>query len=148
MDWKRVSERDDSRFRLLKVNGKKRICRQADETMDPIFYVGIVQVMVAQSWSEVFFRGHGLGSLVCAPTYLNAIWYVEVLGDHLYPLMQFCYLHGSSVFQPDNCTSPKCRLVTGLNSVENLWHVLEQGVKYHHTVPKNFTELGTALVNI
>ncbi|GFV46418.1 transposable element Tcb2 transposase [Trichonephila clavipes] len=33
-----------------------------------------------------------------------------------------------------------------LNPIENLWDVLEQGVKGHHTAPTNFTELGTALL--
>ncbi|GFW01713.1 uncharacterized protein TNCV_4086281 [Trichonephila clavipes] len=50
--------------------------------------------MVAQSWSRVFL-GHFLGSLVRVPSYLNAIWYVEFLGDHLHSLMLFCYPHAT-----------------------------------------------------
>ncbi|GFV63354.1 transposable element Tcb2 transposase [Trichonephila clavipes] len=61
----------------------------------------------------VVFSRNCLGSLVRVPTSLNEIRYVELLGDHLHPLMLFCYLHGNGVFQQDNCTSHKSRLATG-----------------------------------
>ncbi|GFX91859.1 transposable element Tcb2 transposase [Trichonephila clavipes] len=56
---------------------------------------------------------HSLGSLVGVSTSLNAIWYVELLGDHLHPFMLFCYPNGNRVFQQDNCSSQKSRLATG-----------------------------------
>ncbi|GFU45846.1 transposable element Tcb2 transposase [Trichonephila clavipes] len=82
--------------------------------------------------------------------------------------MLFCYLHGNGIFQQVNCNSRKFRLATGrlnghssdfsvinwtprsrdLNPIEHLWDVLEQGVKGHHTAPKNLTELWTTLANI
>ncbi|GFW02054.1 transposable element Tcb2 transposase [Trichonephila clavipes] len=37
---------------------------------------------------------------------------------------------------------------TGLNPIEHLGDVLEQGMKGHHTAPTNLTELWTALANI
>ncbi|GFW11538.1 transposable element Tcb2 transposase [Trichonephila clavipes] len=36
----------------------------------------------------------------------------------------------------------------GLNSIDHLWDVLEQGVKDHHKAPTNLTELWTGLANI
>ena len=92
--------------------------------------------------------------------------------SHLKPFMLFCYSHGSEVFQEDNFTSHKFRLVTGsldeltfdwssdfsvlnwpprsryLNPIEHLWDVFKQGMKSHHTAPTKPTELGTALFNI
>ncbi|GFW22494.1 transposable element Tcb2 transposase [Trichonephila clavipes] len=107
-------------------------------------------------------------SLVRVPTYLNAIRYAELLGNHLHPLMLFCYPHGNEVFQQDNCTSHKSRLATGwldehssdfyvinwppgspdLNTIEHFWDFSEQGGKGHHTAPTNLTKLQTALANI
>ncbi|GFU64923.1 transposable element Tcb2 transposase [Trichonephila clavipes] len=124
--------------------------------------------MVVQSWSGVFLRGSFSGSWVCLPTFFNAIWYVELLGDYLQPSMLFCYPHGNGVFQQDNCTSHKSQLATGwfdehssdfsvinlpprspdLNPTEPLWDVLEQGLKGHHTAPTSLKELWTALTNI
>ncbi|GFW37391.1 transposable element Tcb2 transposase [Trichonephila clavipes] len=109
-----------------------------------------------------------LGSLMRVPTSLNAIGDADLLGDHLHPFMLFRYPHDNGVFQQDNCTSHKSRLATGwldehssdfsvinfptgstdLNPIENLWDVLEQGVKGHHTAPTNLTELWKALANI
>ncbi|GFS72349.1 transposable element Tcb2 transposase [Trichonephila clavipes] len=105
------------------------------------------------------------GSLVHVPTSLNAIRYLELLGDHLHPFMLFCFRHGNGIFQQDNCTSHKSWWATGwldehssdfsvvnwslrspvLNPIEHLWDVLGQGVKGHHTAPTNLTEFWTAL---
>ncbi|GFV14185.1 transposable element Tcb2 transposase [Trichonephila clavipes] len=63
-----------------------------------LWHGGSIIVWGAFSW-------HCLGSLVCVPTPLNAIRYVELLGDHLHPFMLFRYR--------DNCTSHKSRLVSG-----------------------------------
>ncbi|GFW89375.1 transposable element Tcb2 transposase [Trichonephila clavipes] len=92
--------------------------------------------------------GHCLESLVSVSTFLNAIRYVELLGDH-HPFMSFCNPHGNGVLRQENCTSHKSWWATGcldehssdfsvlnlsprspeLNPIENLWDVLEQGVK-------------------
>ncbi|GFX22595.1 transposable element Tcb2 transposase [Trichonephila clavipes] len=94
---------------------------------------------------------------------LNAIRYVELLGDHLHPFMLFFYPHGNG-----SCMSNESRLATGwleehfsefsvinwpprspdLNPLVHLWYVLEQGGKGHHTAPRKLSELGEALANI
>ncbi|GFX40056.1 transposable element Tcb2 transposase [Trichonephila clavipes] len=65
-------------------------------------------ILVSRAFSE-----HCLESLVRVSTSLYAIRYVELLGDHLHPLMLFCYPHGNGVFQQDNCFSHKSVLATG-----------------------------------
>ncbi|GFU38331.1 transposable element Tcb2 transposase [Trichonephila clavipes] len=102
------------------------------------------------------------------PTSLNAIRYIELLGDHLHSFVLFCYPHGNGIFQQDNCTSHKTRLATGwldehssdfsliywpprrtdLNVLEHFWNVLEQGVQGHHSAPTNLSEICTALAYI
>ncbi|GFW67448.1 hypothetical protein TNCV_3391191 [Trichonephila clavipes] len=59
--------------------------------MDPACEVGTVQghgdlILV---WGD--FLWHCLGPLVRVPTFLKSILYVELLGDHLHPLMLFYY---------------------------------------------------------
>ncbi|GFV74244.1 transposable element Tcb2 transposase [Trichonephila clavipes] len=117
---------------------------------------------------RVVFTWLCLGYLVRVPASLNAIQYVELLGDYLHPFMLFCYPHGNGVFQHGNCTPYKSRLATGwldehsadfsdinkpprspdLNHIEHLWDVLEQGVKGYHIAPTNLIELWTVLANI
>ncbi|GFX14827.1 transposable element Tc1 transposase [Trichonephila clavipes] len=119
-DWKRVAWSDESRFRLLNINGRLRICRQAHEAMDPACQVGTVQGHGGSIMAWGVFLGHCLGSLLHVPTSHNAIRYVELLDDHLYPLILLCYPPGNAVFQQDNCTSHKSRaghLITNVQHV-------------------------------
>ncbi|GFY12206.1 transposable element Tcb2 transposase [Trichonephila clavipes] len=80
--------------------------------MDPAFQVGAIQGHGGSIMVCGVFLWHCSGSLVRVPTSLNAIRQVDLLGDHLHPLMLFCYPHGNGVFQQDNCTSHKSRFAT------------------------------------
>ncbi|GFU60869.1 transposable element Tcb2 transposase [Trichonephila clavipes] len=81
--------------------------------MDPTCQGGTVQGHRGSVMAWGVFSLHCLGSLERVATSLNAIWYVEFLGDHLHPFMLLCYAHGNADFQQDNCTSHKLRLATG-----------------------------------
>ncbi|GBO18416.1 Transposable element Tcb2 transposase [Araneus ventricosus] len=136
--------------------------------MDPACQVGTVQGLGGPIMVWGVFSWQFLGSLVLVPTSLNAIQYVELMGDHLHPFMLYCHPHGNGAFQQDNCTSHRSRLATAwldehssdfsvmnwpprtpdLNSIEHLWDILEKGVKAHHTTPATLTELWTALADI
>ncbi|GFU55636.1 transposable element Tcb2 transposase [Trichonephila clavipes] len=83
----------NARFRAaLLIRARER--RQAREAMDPACQVRIVQGHCGSVMIWDVYLGHCLGSLVRVPTSLNEIRYVELLGDHFYPLMLFCYPHG------------------------------------------------------
>ncbi|GFW20165.1 transposable element Tc1 transposase [Trichonephila clavipes] len=166
-DWKQVAWCDESRFRLLNADRRLRIWVMAHEAINPACEVGTVQ---RHGGSIIVWEGGlwpCLGSLVHVPISLNAIKFVELLGEHLHPFMLFCFPHGNGVFQQDNCTFHKSRLATGwldehssdfsvinwstkspdLNPIEHLWNILEQGGKGHHTASTNLTVLWTALAN-
>ncbi|GFW14659.1 transposable element Tcb2 transposase [Trichonephila clavipes] len=113
MYWKRVTWTDQSRFLILKIDGRQRILRKDHEDIDPLCQSGHVQ---GHGGSILFcgvFRGSVWNFLVRVPISLNAVMYVELLCDHLHPLKLDCYPHGNGVFQQDNCTSHKFRLATG-----------------------------------
>ncbi|GFX11323.1 transposable element Tcb2 transposase [Trichonephila clavipes] len=167
-DRKRVAWSDESRFRLLNADGRLRILRQAHEAMDPACQVGIVQEHGGSIMARGVFSWHCLRCLMRLTTSRNAIWSVVLLGDHLHPLMLFCYPPGNGVFQQENFTSHKSQFATGwlvenssdfsvinwppgspdLNPIEHLWDVSGQGVKGCQTAPTNLTELWTTLANI
>ncbi|GFY02733.1 transposable element Tc1 transposase [Trichonephila clavipes] len=90
-DWKRVAWSDESLIRLLKADGRLRIWRQAHEAMDPACQVRTVQGHGGSIMDRGVFSWHCLGSLMRVPTSLNAIWYVELLGDHHRPFMLICF---------------------------------------------------------
>ncbi|GBL82581.1 Transposable element Tc1 transposase [Araneus ventricosus] len=167
-DWERVAWSDESRFRLLHFDGRLRIWRQAHEAMDNACQVGTVQGHGGSIMVWGVFSWQFLGSLVLVPTSLNAIRFVEFLGDHLHPFMLYCHPHGNGVFQKDNYTSHRSWLATAwldehssdfsvmnwpprspdLNPIEHLWDVSGKGVKAHHTTPASLIELWTALADI
>ncbi|GBO01235.1 Transposable element Tcb2 transposase [Araneus ventricosus] len=111
-EWTLEDWSDESRFRLLQADGRLRIWRHAHEAIDPACQLGTVQghggsVMVWGVFSWQF-----LGFLVLVPTSLDAIRYVELLGDYLRPFILYCHSHGNGAFQQDNCTSHRSRLAT------------------------------------
>ncbi|GBL84564.1 hypothetical protein AVEN_191038-1 [Araneus ventricosus] len=66
----------------------------------------------AQSWSGAFSIGSFLGYLGLVPSSLNIIRCVELLSDHLHPLMLYCHPHVNRALHQDNCTSHRSRLAT------------------------------------
>ncbi|GFU23426.1 transposable element Tc1 transposase [Trichonephila clavipes] len=112
-DWKRVAWSVESRFRLLNAYRSLRTWHQAHEARDLACQVGTVQEDGGSIMFWGIFSWHCLKSLVRVPNFLNAIWYVDLLVDHLHPFMLFCNPRGNGVFQQDDCTSHKSRLVTG-----------------------------------
>ncbi|GFV56838.1 transposable element Tcb2 transposase [Trichonephila clavipes] len=87
-----VTWSNEPQFRLLNANGRLIIWRQAHEGLD--------------SSCKMF--------AACTDPF-NAIWYVELLGDLLHPLMLFCYPRGNGGFSAKQlCLSQVSRLGTGL----------------------------------
>ncbi|GFT65897.1 transposable element Tc1 transposase [Trichonephila clavipes] len=112
-DCKRVAWSNESRFRLLKADGRWKIWCQAHKAVDPAYQVGTVQERGDSIMVWGVSSGHCLGSLAHVPTSLNAIRYVELLVDHLHPFMLLCYPDGNGDVLQDNYTSHKSRLIIG-----------------------------------
>ncbi|GFU93024.1 transposable element Tcb2 transposase [Trichonephila clavipes] len=126
--------------------------------MDSACQVGTLQGHGCSILVWGVFSWHVLGNLVRVPTSLNVMWYVELLGIIsiclccfvIRTVMEFSskttvslrilgWLSGhSSNFSVVNCP-PRS---SDLNPIGH-WEVLEQGLKCHHTSPKNLTELCT-----
>ncbi|GFT89776.1 transposable element Tcb2 transposase [Trichonephila clavipes] len=94
-DWKQIAWNDESGFQLLNADGRLRIWCESHEAMDFAYQIGTVQGHGGSIMVWGILSWHCLGSLVRVPTSLNAIRYVELMGDHLHPLMLFCYPHGN-----------------------------------------------------
>ncbi|GFW87719.1 transposable element Tcb2 transposase [Trichonephila clavipes] len=129
--------------------------------MDPEGQLGTVQGHSGSIKVWCVYLWRFLESLMRKPTSFNAIRYEEFLGDHLCPLMLFCYPYSNEVSQQVNCTSLKYRLTTSwlddihltffviiwpprspdLNPIEHIWDVLEQDVAGDHAAPMSHTEL-------
>ncbi|GFV05273.1 transposable element Tcb2 transposase [Trichonephila clavipes] len=150
-------------YSIPRIQGWLRIGRPAHEAPDAACWVETVQRHGGSFiiWSVLSW--HRLVSLVRVPNSLNAIRYVEFLGDHRHPFMLFCYPHGNGVFLARqlhlsqvllDVHSSDSSVINGpprspdINPIEHLWKVLEQGMKGHHTALTNHTELWTALANI
>ncbi|GFW72382.1 DDE_3 domain-containing protein [Trichonephila clavipes] len=118
--------------------------------------------MVAQSWFRMFFRG-AVWNLWCVyqpPSMELSTWSCWVITS-----IRLCCSVISTVKEfSSKTTVPLTGLLPehssdfsviywsprspDLSPIEHLWDVLEQGVKGHHTAPKNLSEVWTALANI
>lgn len=63
-DWKKVAWSDESRFKLVRADGRVRVWRRPHEAMDPSCQQGTVQAGGGSIMVWAVFTWHGLGSLV------------------------------------------------------------------------------------
>ncbi|KFM76633.1 hypothetical protein X975_21840, partial [Stegodyphus mimosarum] len=80
--------------------------------MDPACQVGTVRGHGGSFTIWGVFSWQWLRSFVPMLTSLNVIQYIELLGNHLHPLMLFCHSHGNRLFQQDNCMSQRFEMGT------------------------------------
>ena len=148
-DWKHVAWSDESRFQLLRADGRVRVWRQPHESMDPTCQQGTVQagggsVMV---WGVCSWRD--MGPLIRLDTTLTGDRYVSILSDHLHPFMSIVHSDGLGQFQQDNATPHTSRIVTkwlqehssdfrhfcwplkspDMNIIEHIWDALQRAVQ-------------------
>ncbi len=88
-DWKNVAWSDESRFLLRHSDGRVRIWRKEQESMDPSGLVSMVQAGGVMVWG--IFSWHTLGPLVPIEHSLNTTAYLSIVADHVHPFMTAVY---------------------------------------------------------
>ncbi len=160
-DWKNVAWPDESRFLLRHSEGRVRIWRKENESMDPSCLVSMVQagggvgdiflahfVPLSTNWAS--FKRHSLPKYCC--------WPCPSLYDYSVPIF-WCY------FQQDNAPCHKLKSSqTGFlneftlhkwppqspdfNPIEQLWDVVERDIHIMDVQPTNLQQLRDAIISI
>ncbi|GBM27949.1 Transposable element Tc1 transposase [Araneus ventricosus] len=109
--WKRVAWSDESRFLIHHVDGRVRVRRLPGEQLLPSCAAGHTQaggggIMLwgTLSWAT-------LGPVVVVEQTMKATNYLNIIADQLHPYMAFVFPTGNGIFQQDNASCHKARIV-------------------------------------
>ena len=97
-DWKYIALSDESRFQLIRADRRVRVWHKPHEAMDPSCQQGTVQAGGGSIMLWAVFTWNGLGPLVKLNQSLTGKDYVQLLGDHLQPFMDFMYPNNDGIF--------------------------------------------------
>ncbi len=163
-DWKNVAWSDESRFLLRHSDGRVRLWRKEQESMDPSCLVSTVQAGGVMVWG--IFSWCTLGPLVPIEHRLNATVYLSIV-EHVHPFMTTVY-HLLMYFQQDNAPCNKAQIISDwflehyneftllkcppqspdLNPIEHLWDVVEREILIMDVQPTNLQQLCDAIMSI
>lgn len=163
--WKTVIWSDESCFTLFPTSGRVYVWRtpsQAFETDCLLPRVkhggGSVMVWAAISWFSV-------GPMITLQGHITAKDYVNILADHVHPMVQTLFPNGDGVFQDDKAPVHTAHIVQDwfaehedevshlpwppqspdINIIEPLWATLEKKVRDRYPPPSSLSELATVL---
>ncbi len=109
-DWKNVAWSDESQFLLQHSDGRVRIWRKENESMDPSCLVSTVQAGGILVWG--IFSWHILGPLVPIEHSLNTTAYLSIVADHVHLFMTTVYPSSDGYFQQDNAPCHKAQIIS------------------------------------
>ncbi|GBL75452.1 hypothetical protein AVEN_194631-1 [Araneus ventricosus] len=113
-DWKNIAWSDESRFQLLRADGRIQVWRRPLEAVDLSYQKGAVEACGGSIIEWAVFTWHGLGPVVKLKQSLTGNYYVELLGDHLQTFMDFMYPDNEGIFQDDNTPYHWAKIICNL----------------------------------
>jgi hypothetical protein len=150
-DWtieqcKHVMWSDESRFTLFQNDGRLRMRRQPHPAMDHACIAPTVQASGGSVMIWGCFTWAGLSSGTLCSDHLKSDDYLDILGNHVHPLIDFYFADGTGIFQDDSACIHRTHVVQSwfnehegtfhhmvwspqspdLNPIENLWDELEK----------------------
>ncbi len=109
-DWKNVAWSDESQFLLRHSDGRVRIWRKENKSMDPSCLASTVQAGGVIVWG--IFSWHILGPLVPIEHSLNTTAYLSIVADHVHLFMTTVYPSSDGYFQQDNASCHKAQIIS------------------------------------
>ncbi len=136
--------------------------------MDPSCLVSTVQAGGGGVMVWGIFSWHTLGPLVPIEHCLNTTAYLSIVADHVHPFMTTVYSSSDDYFQQDNAPCHKAQIISDwflkhdneftllkwspqspdLNTIEQLWDVVEREILIIYVQPTNLQQLSDAIISI
>ncbi|GBO22440.1 hypothetical protein AVEN_91179-1 [Araneus ventricosus] len=163
-----MSRYDEPRFSLFQNYGRTGVGRELHEAKEPLCIVPTVQANGGSILIWVRFDGSGLGSAILCHNKMKSQHYFNEVNDQVIPSMEFFFPDGTGIFQDDNAKIQRALIIQNLfrdyqdsfscmnwppqsqdlNSVENLWNMLEQRLWSGSFLPSSVLCLGDKLLQI
>ncbi len=109
---KNVAWSDESRYLLRHSDGRVRIRHKEHESINSSCLVSLVQAGGGgvRVWGRLSW--HTLGPLISIEHRLNATTYLNIVADHVHPLMTTVYRSSDGYFQQDNAQCHKAQIIS------------------------------------
>ena len=101
---------DELRYTMFQNDGRVSVRREAHETLDPSRIAPAVEASIGSVMIRESFTWSGSCSVTLCSNIMKYQEYLNILGDHVHPSMDFYFPDGFGIFQKVSC---RARLVQG-----------------------------------